>query len=182
MSDWPKIIARRVTKISPWMDMIARDVEFAPGEPAQTWHAVGQADYVAILALTPDKRIPIVRQFRPALEAYTWELPAGLVDRGEDAAESCQRELLEETGFPALKMHRLGVAAPCSGRLSNRIHSFFVEAGERSANFKPEPDVAVQTVTPAELAGFIKNGEFVSQLHIGTLMLARMRSFLDLPI
>src|SRR5665647_350492 len=101
MTDWPKIKARRTIDISPWMHVIEREVEFSPGSPLELYHAVGQQDYIAIVALTPDGRIPIVRQYRPALEQFTWELPAGLVDKGEAAAETCRRELLEETGFPS---------------------------------------------------------------------------------
>src|SRR4051794_10022268 len=57
-----------------------------------------EADYIAIVALTADEKIPLVRQYRPALEAFSWELPAGLVDPGESPADGCRRELLEETG------------------------------------------------------------------------------------
>lgn len=178
--DWPKIRARRTSTVSPWMDIIEREVEFADGAKPQTYHAVGQPDYVAILAMTPDGRIPIVRQYRPALEQFTLELPAGLVDPNEDAAETCRRELLEETGFPALEVHRLGLTAPCSGRLSNRIHSFFVETGERSPAFQPEPGLEVRLVTPLELARLVKAGLFISQLHLGTLFLAERHSFIDL--
>jgi ADP-ribose pyrophosphatase len=39
-----------------------------------------------------------VRQFRPALEAFSWELPAGLVDPGE-SLDRARRELAEETGL-----------------------------------------------------------------------------------
>jgi 8-oxo-dGTP pyrophosphatase MutT (NUDIX family) len=163
--------------------VIAREVEFAPGEPPQIYHAVGQQDYLAILALTPDGRIPIVRQYRPALEAFTWELPAGLVERGEDPAQGCARELLEETGYPARAVHVLGAAAAaCTGRLSNRIHSYFVETGERIADFSPEPGITVALKTPAELAAMIKSGEFIQQLHLGALMLAELRQFLKLPV
>ena len=90
--EWPKIRARQTTTISPWMDVIAREVEFAPGATPQIYHAVGQQDYLAILARTPDGRIPIVRQYRPAFECFTWELPAGLVERGEDPAAAATRE------------------------------------------------------------------------------------------
>src|SRR5689334_4005649 len=69
--EWPKIRSRRAIKISQWMDLIAREVELAPGEPPQIYHAVGQLDYLAILALVPDGRVPIVRQYRPAFEAFT---------------------------------------------------------------------------------------------------------------
>jgi len=163
------------------MDVIAREVEFSPGAPPQTYHAVGQADYLAIVARTPDGKVPIVRQYRPALESFTWELPAGLVDRGEEISESCRRELMEETGYPARAIHPLGTAAACTGRLSNRIHSFFVETGERVASFEPEPGLTVKLVTPAELAAMIAAGEFVQQLHLGALMLAELHSFMKLP-
>ena len=179
--EWPRITGRRVTTISQWVDIIARDVEFAPGNPPQTYHAVGQQDYLAILARTPGGRIPIVRQYRPALETFTWELPAGLVDTGEDPAQGCARELLEETGYPARAIHALGSAAACTGRLSNRIHSFFVETGEREADFREEPGLTVAEKSPAELAAMIRSGEFIQQLHLGTLMLAELRSLLILP-
>jgi len=179
--EWPKIRARRTTNVSPWMDLIARDVEFTPGAPLQTYHAVVQADYLAIVAHTPDGRIPIVRQYRPAIEAFSWELPAGLVDPGETPAQGCARELLEETGYPARAVHPLGSAAACTGRLSNRIHSFFVEAGERVAAFEPEPGLSVKLVTPTELLQMIKAGELAQQLHLGALMLAELHSFLKFP-
>jgi ADP-ribose pyrophosphatase len=179
--EWPKIRSRRVSKISPWMDVIAREVEFSPGAPLQTYHAVGQLDYLAIVARIPDGRIPIVRQFRPAIEAFTWELPAGLVDAGESPEECCRRELMEETGYLALAVHPLGTAAACTGRLSNRVHSFFVETGERVASFEPEPGLMVKLVTPEELMRMIDAGEFIQQMHFGALFLALNKSFLKLP-
>ena len=125
--DQPKILSRRRTRISPWMEIIEREVEFKTGAKPELYHALGQQDYLAIVARTPDGRIPIVRQYRPALEAFTWELPAGLVDAGEEPSAACARELQEETGLAARKVHALGDYAPCTARLSNRVHSFFVE-------------------------------------------------------
>lgn len=179
MSDeFPKVVRRSVTKVSPWIDLIARDVVFAPGEAAQTYHAVGQQDYLAIVAQIPDGRILLVRQFRPAVERVTWELPAGLVDVGEDPAVSCARELLEETGFPARAVHALGSAAPCTGRLSNRIHSFFVETGERLQNTPSESGITATLHSPDDVFAMIRSGEFDQQLHIGALMLAVLRGHL----
>jgi 8-oxo-dGTP pyrophosphatase MutT (NUDIX family) len=176
--DWPKIKARRTTTVSPWMAIIEREVEFADGSPPELYHAVGQQDYIAIVALTPDGLIPIVRQYRPALERFTWELPAGLVDKGESADACCRRELKEETGFTARSVHALGAYAPCTARLSNRLHSFFVETGEQGQ--PSEAGIELRLVTPAELAELILSGEFVLQLHIGALLLAGLRGYIDL--
>jgi ADP-ribose pyrophosphatase len=177
---WPKVRSRQTVTLSPWVDIIAREVEFSPDTPVETYHAVGQQDYLAIVARTPTGHFPIVRQYRPALEAFTWELPAGLAEPNEDLAEGCRRELLEETGYLTRAVHGLGTAAPCSGRLSNRIHSFFLETAERVADFVPEPGLTVELVTAAELVAMIKSGEFVSQLHLGALLLAELRSFIVL--
>jgi ADP-ribose pyrophosphatase len=180
MTDWPKIKSRRTIDISPWMKVIEREVEFAPGRPSERYHAVGQQDYIAIVARTPDGLIPIVRQYRPAVESFTWELPAGMTDPGEDPATTCARELLEETALPARTMHALGTFAPCTARLSNRVHSFFVETGPRVSGHPGEAGIEVKLVGPAELADLIRAGTFTLQLHIGALMLAGMRGFIDL--
>src|SRR5581483_4121762 len=147
-----KITARQIIPVSPWMEVIARDVEFSPGR-TEVYHAVKQQDYLAIVARTPSGHFPLVRQYRPALEAFTWELPAGLVDPGEDPAEGCRRELMEETGYPTRAIHPLGITAPC---------------------------IEVRLATAAELTSMMKSGEFVSQLHLGALMLAEVRSFISL--
>jgi ADP-ribose pyrophosphatase len=180
-TSWPRIRARSMTTLSPWVSIVAREVEFERGAPRELYHAVEQADYISIVALTEGGKIPIVRQYRPALETFTWELPAGLVDPGEAPAETCRRELLEETGLTTRAIHRLGTHAPCTGRLNNRVHTFFIEAGERIADFKPEPGLTVKLVSPAEIVRMIKSGLFVAQLHVGALLLAELNGFLTLP-
>jgi 8-oxo-dGTP pyrophosphatase MutT (NUDIX family) len=176
--DWPKIKARRTTAVSPWMAIIEREVEFTAGGARELYHAIDQRDYIAIVARTADGRIPIVRQYRPALERFTWELPAGMVDAGEAPGTCAARELQEETGFTARAVHALGDYAPCTARLSNRVHSFFVEAGAQGE--PSEPGIELKLVTPAELAALILSGEFTLQLHIGALLLAGLRGFIDL--
>lgn len=179
MPDFPKIKSRRTIDVSPWMKIIEREVAFTEGGKPELYHAVGQADYIAIVAMTLEGLIPIVRQYRPAVESFTWELPAGMTDPGEDPAETCRRELLEETALPARAVHALGAFAPCTARLSNRVHSFFVETGSRQADHPGEAGIEVKLVSPAELADLIRAGTFTLQLHIGALMLAGMHGFLD---
>ena len=68
-------------------------------------HRKGAACTVAVL---DDKRIIMVRQYRPALERYTIELPAGSRDSKEEDTRVCaERELFEETGYRAGKMKKL---------------------------------------------------------------------------
>src|SRR6218665_2961481 len=93
MSDFPHIKSRRIIEVSPWMKVIEREVAFTPDAKTELYHRFAQQDYIALVAQLPAGRLPIVRQYRPALERFTWELPAGLVDPGEAAAQTAPREL-----------------------------------------------------------------------------------------
>lgn len=178
-ADWPKIVSRRATRLSPWVEIVERAVEFTPGVKPDIYHAINQTDYVAIVARTPDGTIPIVRQYRPALETFTWELPAGMLEQDEQPMDCCRRELQEETGFPAQKVHALGSYASCTARLSNQIHTFFVETGPRSEHPAVEAGIELKLVSMDELAKLILAKEFVLQMHIGALMLAGMHGYID---
>lgn len=181
MSDgWPKILSHKTSRISPWVEIIAREVAFSAGADPQLYHSVRTADYVIILAVTPDGRVPLVRQYRPAIASFTLELPAGLLDGEENAEGAAARELLEETGYPAQAIRSLGANASDSGRLSNRTHSFFAQVGERISDFMPEPGVETQLVTPAELARLVSDGSFGVQMHLGVLLQANLRGLIKL--
>jgi ADP-ribose diphosphatase len=56
--EWPKVTARHTRRVSPWMAIIERQVEFAPGAKCEIYDAVSQQDYVAIVAVLPDGRVP----------------------------------------------------------------------------------------------------------------------------
>jgi ADP-ribose pyrophosphatase len=171
---WPRIVKRTSSRVSPWLELVARDVEFSPGHPSELYHSVQTAPYVNIVALTPDDRIPIVRQYRPAIERHTLEFPAGLIDAGEEPATAAARELAEETGLTTKAIHPIGIYATDPGRMSNFTHSFFIAAGEQLPGFQAEPNVAVRLVTRSELFELIRTGEFCLQCHLGTLLQAVM--------
>jgi ADP-ribose pyrophosphatase len=56
---------------------------------------------VVIVPVTTDGKVLFVRQFRYAIGDYLLELPAGLIDPGEDPIDSAKRELVEEVSYEA---------------------------------------------------------------------------------
>jgi ADP-ribose pyrophosphatase len=56
-------------------------------------------DTVAVLALTDEEQVVLVREFRPGPEELVLELPGGLIDDGQTPVEAARAELLEETGY-----------------------------------------------------------------------------------
>jgi ADP-ribose pyrophosphatase len=172
----PRIVKRTETTVSPWVRLVANEVRFS-SSVIETYHSLAQADYVAIVARLPDGRLPIVRQFRPAVGSETWELPAGLLEPGEHAETAARRELLEETGAAPLEVVDLGTFLPDTGRLENRMRIFGVHAAPPAPDFVPEPGMSVALVSPAELGAMIRTGEFGHLLHLGALAVAESRGF-----
>jgi 8-oxo-dGTP pyrophosphatase MutT (NUDIX family) len=165
------IVSRLEMPLSPWVRLVTKTVQLADDPPA-IYHCLAQADYVTILARTPDGRIPIVRQFRPAVDAFTWELPSGMQDDGESPEDTCRRELKEEVGLEARSLRSLGSYYADTGRLENQLHVFWVEASDPDPAFVAEPGMSIELVRFDVLQAHVLSGRFRHQLHIGALGLA----------
>ena len=164
-TSFPRVLATTTTRISPWVGLVEKSVQFAADEPPRVYHCLTQADYVGILAVTPDGRIPIVRQYRPCVEQFTWEFPAGTVDSGETVEDAARRELLEEAGLHVDELVNLGCFLPDTGRLHLRSHAFFARASSNQTLPVTETGLQLKLVTLAELHGMMRSMEFQHQLH-----------------
>ena len=71
--------------------------------------------------------VVMMRQFRPALNKYIYELPAGTLEAHESVVPCARRELLEETGLLTKKMTKLGSIYPVPGYSTEVIHIFKAE-------------------------------------------------------
>jgi ADP-ribose pyrophosphatase len=164
--------------LSPWVTLVTRRVQFAGESPAQEFHSFKLADYAAILAVTTAGKIPLVRQYRPALQRWSLELPSGLLEPAEEPARAAERELWEETGLRAgARVTPLGSLAPDSGRLENRLWGFFADgaAAQPSADWRPEPELENLRVSRQELKQMILDGRFAHALHVAVIGLALAR-------
>ena len=114
---------------------------------------------VAIVALTEEGRICLVRQYRTALGRVTVEIPAGKLDPGEDPLECAGRELREETGMVAEKMAFLTTIASSDGFCDELIH-IYMATGLSFAESSPDADefINVDLVEVGELVDAVLDG------------------------
>lgn len=114
---------------------------------------------VAIVALTDDGRICLVRQYRTALGRVTVEIPAGKLDPGEDPLTCAKRELLEETGMQANQMAFLTTIATSDGFTDELIH-IYMATGLSFASSAPDDDefINVDLVPLSELIDAVLDG------------------------
>lgn len=114
---------------------------------------------VAIIALTDDGRICLVRQYRTALGRVTVEIPAGKLDPGEDPLDCARRELLEETGMEAEKIAFLTTIATSAGFCDELIH-IYMATGLSCGCPNPDEDefLHVDLVELSELVDAVLDG------------------------
>lgn len=79
---------------------------------------------VCVAALTPDGKLPFVRQFRYPYKEIVTELPAGKLEKGEDPLEAVKRELAEEVGAQGINWRSMGKLYPSPGYCGEIIHLF----------------------------------------------------------
>ena len=152
---------------TPWFDVVAKTMR--PEE--EPYYSLRLPEYVAVIALTEDDEVLLVRQYRPAVEQYTLELPSGLVDPGETPAETGRRELLEETGYAA-EVEVFGSLFVDTGRLNNRIWGCMAKGARAAEGYTGEPGVELVRCTLEEFWRATRGGQFALSLHVGLLMLA----------
>lgn len=114
---------------------------------------------VAIVALTDDGRICLVRQYRTSLARVTVEIPAGKLDPGEDPLVCAKRELREETGMEAEQMAFLTTIATSDGFTDELIH-IYMATGLHFAESCPDADefINVDLVPLSELIDAVLDG------------------------
>jgi ADP-ribose pyrophosphatase len=159
---------------NPWMRVqeysILRD-----GNPG-IYGVIERQNSVAIIASPPDGRILFVKQYRFPTESYSWELPMGGVDDGEDPADSAKRELLEETGLEA-SVSKIGTFHPIPGLTPQLATVFKATITDKKvsdvANFDEDVDEIVdrRLLTRAQITEMISSGEISDGFTLCSLAL-----------
>jgi 8-oxo-dGTP pyrophosphatase MutT (NUDIX family) len=166
-----KPLKTEVAFATPWFQVLGKTMR----EAEEPYYSLKLPDYAAVVALTEEQRVVIVRQYRPAVEHHTLELPSGLVDAGETPLEAARRELLEETGYEGGDWAVHGGMEPDVGRLGNRIWTCVAKGVRPAPNSRPEAGIEVLTWSLDELRQAMVDCHFDHALHVAVVMIAVLK-------
>jgi ADP-ribose diphosphatase len=130
-------------------------------------------DWVNVIALTADDRIVLVRQFRYGIDAFSLEIPGGVMEAGEEPLQAGLRELAEETGYTGSGARLLGSVRPNPAMQSNRCHFVLVEqaAPTQAHAWDTDEEIAVSALPVAEVLALARSGGITHGLVLNALFL-----------
>lgn len=85
---------------------------------------VNPGDAAIVLPITENNEVVFIKQFRESVGKVAFELPAGMIDKGEEPIHAAVRELEEETGLIAKEIIPLISVYPSIGYTTEKLHIF----------------------------------------------------------
>ncbi len=142
-SRWTAGAARSLTKTRVF-DVRGQSYAHPVRGTEREFVVIDAPDWVNVVAVTPDGRLVLVNQFRYGIDAFSWEVPGGVIDAGEDPVEAGLRELSEETGYTGRGARLLATVHPNPAIMSNRCHLVLVEDVVRTGPQAWDPDEEIE--------------------------------------
>ena len=130
-----------------------------------------QCDGVMVLPLTEEGEVVLLKQYRPAIDDYLYELPAGIVDPGESIEEAARREVFEETGLTCKSYELILKPSYSSVGISDEttaVAKMIVEGEISRDNLEENEEIEVVKIKKEDIKEFVKNNNFSIK---GALML-----------
>jgi 8-oxo-dGTP pyrophosphatase MutT (NUDIX family) len=179
MSDWhddgnPWTV-KRVTRPfeNDWFAIDAQDVVRPDGADGNYSVIRVRRLAVGVLPIDDAGRVHLVGQWRFPLGRYSWEMPEGGAEPGEDALECARRELEEETGLSARTYQQI-LEMDLSNSLTDERAVLFLATGLREGASNPEPVEVLQrrTAAFAEVLSRVADGRIRDSLTVAAVLRA----------
>lgn len=175
MKKWT-VIKRTTLFQNPFVTVHCDELELPSGFFIDAFCHMRFPDWVNVFAMTKDRQVLLVNQYRHGLGDFSLEVPAGMVEPGEDYADAIRRELLEETGYasehpPILLRSMLTNPAITD----NYVHSYLMLDCEKVAEpqFDETEDIELVTVDLDQFEQSIEEGRILQHFTITAYYLAK---------
>ena len=148
-----------------WISVRRDTCELPGGRVIDDYFVLEENDVGCVCALTPDRKLILVEQYKHGIQDMCLEVPAGFFeDRAGDPLDEARREFREETGYDAAEFHYLGKLSQSPTRMTNYFHLFLAvnafPVGAQSHD--PNEDITVRLVPLDDVFAMIASGEIHS--------------------
>jgi len=153
---------------------VDRDNVRMPNGREVTVDVVRHPKSVVLVPVPSPGHVILVRQFRYAVNAFLWELPAGSVDEGESPEQAARRECHEEIGLVPDTIVRLAAMYPTPGYCNEEMVFFRLsnlEEPTEAAAMDEDEDIEAKTFELREARDMVRRGEITDMKTVAGLAL-----------
>lgn len=170
MEKWKTLDSEYLFK-RPWLTARRDKVMLPNGTIHNEYYILEYPSWINVIAITTEGKFVMVEQYRHGLDDIFIELPAGVVEDGEEPLEAAKRELLEETGFGGGTWELSTVISANPSTQTNLSYSFIATGVERmsSQHLDATEDIEVKLLTPEEVKSMLQNDEIKQALMAAPL-------------
>lgn len=131
--------------------------------------------WAAIVAVTNLGELIMIKQYRHAAGKVIWEIPAGVIENGEDSLAGAKRELLEETGYGGGNWFKIGEVSPNPDNHTNHLHIFLAIDVQFSGGgeLDPEEEIEVHLIPIEQAYKMARKGELSQAMQVSALFFAQ---------
>ena len=157
------------TKSTKLTELYLDEVKFEDGHQVHYVY-FNYPESVAVVPILDNKYIYLIKQYRYAIEQYSWEIPAGGVNEGESIQQAALRELSEETSFDADVVEYLFSFYPSNAMSNEKIHLFMADRFQATEHIRMqellERGIEVKRFRISEIQKMITNQEITDAATI----------------
>ncbi len=137
------------------------------------FYVLESRDWVNVLALTSNREVVLVNQYRFGIDETSWEIPGGVMDEGEDPIAAGLRELKEETGYTTSSASLLGQVRPNPAIQSNTCYIVFAQNAQKTEaiDWDAHEELEIKLTGIDEVYEMAFSGEIFHSLVLDALML-----------
>lgn len=156
---------------SPYLRVRSDRIILPDGTTIDDYYVRESRGYVIVFALTEQREVVLVRQYKHGAGKRLLELVAGVIDEGEEPAQTAVRELSEETGYSATTMEYVRTFVTDPSSANTVAHLFFARGAYLSGeqHLDVTEDITVERTTPAELREMVRSGSIESLPHVAAV-------------
>ncbi len=161
---------------SKWFPLFKNTVKLPDGKIVDDYYVSKLGDVAMILAITKDKELLFVKQYKHGVQEIILELPAGRVGK-KTPDQAAIDELEEETGASVEKMENLGEVFIAPSKDSTKTHAYIVQDVEINSSQKLDEteNIEVILIPLNQVEEKIKSGEIKASDTLASIYLAKLR-------
>src|SRR6266516_3062235 len=155
---------------------VRRDTCILPdGTETDDYYYWEGGDFAQVFAQTQEGEVILVKQYKHGVKEIVLELPAGMIEEGENnPLTTAQRELMEETGFQASEWQSFGILNVSSAKSSTQVYPFLARNARLVSQPQLDDQEAIEVILcPVhEMLNLIAKGEIRESNSLATCLLA----------